>query len=175
MARDALQRRRDSFIKVTKSLTDLGIRIRRRDDAPETYKALVERRKLPIRRPGSSQQNPRQAPLPMEEYEHIIYVMTSMALVMERSPHAFEAMGEEHIRVHFLVQLNGQYEGQATGETFNLEGKTDILIRIKNQNIFVAECKFWKGKEQFLEAIEQLFAYLTWRDTKPAIILLNKK
>jgi hypothetical protein len=28
---------------------------------------------------------------------------------------------------HFLVQLNGQYEGQATGETFNFEGKTDMI------------------------------------------------
>jgi hypothetical protein len=41
-----------------------------------------------------------------------------------------------------LVQLNGQYEGQATGETFNFQGKTDILIRVDGQNIFVAECKY---------------------------------
>jgi hypothetical protein len=53
-----------------------------------------------------------------------------MTHVMEQSPHAFVKMGEEDLRTHFLVQLNGVYEGQATGETFNFEGKTDILIRI---------------------------------------------
>ena len=52
-----------------------------------------------------------------------------MAQVMERSPSAFSTMDEESLRSHFLVQLNGHYEGQATGETFNYEGKTDILIR----------------------------------------------
>jgi hypothetical protein len=171
LARDVLLRRRGSLINVTNSLTNLGIPIRRRDDAPET--APVERRKLPIRKPGS-QQNPGQAPLPMEEYEHIIHVMTNMAIVMERSPQAFEAMGEEHLRIHFLVQLNGQYEGQATGETFNLAGKTDILIRIGNQNIFIAECKYWTGEQGLLDAIDQLLGYLTWRDTKAAIVLFNK-
>jgi hypothetical protein len=45
------------------------------------------------------------------------------------------------------VQLNGQYQGQATGETFNHVGKTDILIRHENKNVFVAECKFWGGYE----------------------------
>jgi hypothetical protein len=36
---------------------------------------------------------------------------------------------EEDLRQHFLAQLNGHFEGSATGETFNYEGKTDILIR----------------------------------------------
>jgi len=45
-------------------------------------------------------------------------------------------MDEESIRQHFLVQLNGQYEGQATGETFNFEGKTDILVRSEGKKHF---------------------------------------
>ena len=40
------------------------------------------------------------------------------------------------LRQHFLVQLNGQYEGQAVGETFNYEGKTDILIRSEGKKPF---------------------------------------
>ena len=42
-----------------------------------------------------------------------------MVKVMERSPKAFHGLDEEGIRSHFLVQLNGHYEGQATDETFN--------------------------------------------------------
>lgn len=167
IARSLIQERKDTYRKLTKFLADQGIRIRRRENAPDTFKAPVERRKVPLRKPGSS-------PLPMEEYEHILYVMTNMASVMERSPKAFAKIEEEDLRIHFLVQLNGQYEGQATGETFNLGGKTDILIRNANENIFVAECKYWTGEKGFLDALEQLFGYLTWRDTKAAIALFNK-
>ena len=45
-------------------------------------------------------------------------------------------MDEEALRSHFLVQLNGHYEGQATGETFNYEGKTDILIPVGEKKYF---------------------------------------
>ena len=97
-----------------------------------------------------------------------------MALVMERSPSAFINMKEEDLRMQFLVPLNGHYEGQATGETFNFEGKTDILIRHEGKNVFIAECKFWTGEKGLTETIDQLLKYVSWRDTKAAIILFNK-
>jgi hypothetical protein len=80
-----------------------------------------------------------------KNYRAILEVIQSMAMVMERSPTAFAAMGEEDLRQHFLVQLNGHFEGAASGETFNYQGKTDILIREQDRNIFIAECKFWRG------------------------------
>ena len=91
-----------------------------------------------------------------------------MALVIERSPASFASLDEEAIRTHFLLQLNGHYEGSATGETFNSSGKTDILIRVDNRNVFIAECKFWRGPKSFSEAIDQLLGYLSWRDSKGA-------
>jgi hypothetical protein len=100
--------------------------------------------------------------------------MDNMTKVMERSPHTFHSMGEEAIRQHFLVQLNGQYEGRATGETFNFQGKTDILIRSEGRNIFIAECKFWHGEKTFLDTIDQLLTYLSWRDSKAAVVIFNK-
>ncbi len=83
-------------------------------------------------------------------------------------------MDEEALRSHFLVQLNGHFEGQATGETFNYQGKTDILIRSEGKNIFVAECKFWSGAKKLAETIDQLLSYSSWRDTKVAVILFNR-
>jgi len=73
-----------------------------------------------------------------------------------------------------LVQLNGHYEGQATGETFNYHGKTDILVRSEGRNIFIAECKFWSGPKMLSETIDQLLSYTSWRDTKVAIIIFNR-
>src|ERR1700738_805507 len=36
------------------------------------------------------------------------------------------------------------------------DGKTDILIRKDGKNVFIAECKFWKGEKAFLETIDQI-------------------
>ena len=97
-----------------------------------------------------------------------------MVAAMERSPRAFRKMNEEDLRTHFLVQLNGQYEGQATGETFNYEGKTDILIREDDRNIFIAECKFWTGPAGLTKALDQLLSYASWRDTKTALLIFSR-
>jgi hypothetical protein len=98
--------------------------------------------------------------------------MHQMTLVMERNPGTFANAEEEAIRTHFLVQLNGRYEGGATGETFNGDGKTDILVRVNGKNVFVGECKFWKGPGSLSKAIDQLMGYLSWRDTKCAVVVL---
>ncbi|HXE55447.1 MAG TPA: hypothetical protein VN541_20655, partial [Tepidisphaeraceae bacterium] len=54
---------------------------------------------------------------------------------------------------------------------FNGAGKTDILIRVGDRNIFIGECKVWSGPKTMDDALEQLFGYLVWRDTKAAILL----
>jgi hypothetical protein len=107
-------------------------------------------------------------------YRAILDIIQSMALVMERSPTAFAEIGEEDLRQHFLVQLNGQFEGAASGETFNYQGKTDILIREQDRNIFIAECKFWRGEKSFAETLDQILSYLSWRDKKGAVVVFNR-
>jgi hypothetical protein len=44
-------------------------------------------------------------------------------------------MTEEDLGTHFLVARNAQFEGGATGETFNFQGRTDILIRVKQPQL----------------------------------------
>lgn len=107
-------------------------------------------------------------------YDDILGIIKNMVLVIERSPDTFKGMREEDLRNHFLVQLNGQYQGQASGETFNGSGKTDILIRHDGRNLFIAECKFWQGPASLTAAVDQLLSYTTWRDTKTAILLFNR-
>lgn len=83
-------------------------------------------------------------------------------------------MSEEDRRWLFLVPLNIHYEGQATGETFNFKGKTDIIILVDGKCIFIAECKVWDGPKSLTAAIDQILRYTTWRDGKTAILLLNR-
>lgn len=155
-------------------VASLGVPMRRRPDAPQTYVAPAIRRKPDIRASGPSRSPAARLEPVMDakEYEHILSVIRNMVAVMERSPSAFAQMREEDLRQHFLVQLNAQYE--ATAETFNFEGKTDILVRIDARIVFIAECKFWGGPKVMTRTIDQLLGYTSWRDTKTAILLFNR-
>lgn len=160
-------------------LSRLGFPLKRRAAAPPTYRVPEIRRKVELPRtppaPSAPNREPLEPTLGETEYEHILSVINNMVAVMERSPTAFRGMKEEDLRQHFLVQLNGQYEGQAFGETFNFEGKTDILIRWQGKNLFIAECKFWRGQSSLVEALDQILAYATWKDTKTAVLLFNRQ
>ena len=45
------------------------------------------------------------------------------------------------------------------------------MVKHENEIVFVAECKFWKGRQALLDAISQLLGYSTWRDTKTALLI----
>ena len=174
-ASQGIKYRREKILKDRELVEKIGFPLRRRQDAPNTYVAPQVRRAISPKLPPTSTEPYKPEPtLDIQEHERILSVISNMVMVMERSPRAFRNMDEEDLRQHFLVQLNGQYEGQATGETFNFEGKTDILIRVDDKNIFIAECKFWKGPKAFREAIDQLLSYSTWRDTKTALLVFNR-
>ena len=173
--RQRIEGRRKKLLKDQGLVASLGFPLRRSRGAPQTYVAPTVRKKVTPRPPKASTAPFVPEPtLDMQEYEHILSVISNMTKVIERSPRAFKQMREEDIRQHFLVQLNAQYEGQATGETFNFEGKTDILIRAEDRNIFIAECKFWRGPQSFKDAIDQLLNYTSWRDTKTALLVFNR-
>lgn len=170
-----IEARRERLLRDRGVAAQLGYPLRRRNDAPRTYAAPEIRRKVRPHPPAASSAAfvPEPA-LADAEYEHILSVIRGMAIVLERSPRAFRTMGEEELRDHILVQLNAQYEGQATGETFNFEGKTDILIRVGERNVFVGECKIWRGPKVLAETVDQILGYATWRDTKMAIVIFNR-
>ena len=172
--KSVIQRKLQLAESTVGAVAKLGIPIKRRDE-PLTYTVPTKRRVSPASRPKVATEQYKAEPvLNEDEYQHILNVMRSMSLVIERNPGAFTTLDEESIRTHFLLQLNGHYEGEATGETFNASGKTDILIRADGRNIFIAECKFWRGPKVFNEAIDQLLSYLAWRDTKCALLVFNQ-
>lgn len=175
LANVAIENRRKKLLSDQNLVASLGFPLKERSDTPKTYVSPTVRRKIRDTLPPASTEPFSPEPvLSNDDYDHIIDVIQNMAQVMERSPSAFATIDEESLRSHFLVQLNGQYEGQATGETFNYEGKTDILIRVQGKNIFIAECKYWGGPKKLTETIDQLLGYSSWRDTKVAIIIFNR-
>ncbi|CUJ72189.1 MAG: hypothetical protein J0I68_13715 [Achromobacter sp.] len=174
-AEQSIENRRNRLLVNQNRLASLGIPVKVRADAPKTYAVPSVRRKAaPTLPPATSTPFEPEPTWAMEHYEHALTVVQNMAALMERSPSAFAKQNEEHLRDQFLFQLNGQFEGRATGETFNLNGKTDILLRENGRNVFIAECKFWKGPKKFGETIDQLLGYTAWRDTKTAILVFNR-
>jgi hypothetical protein len=163
--------RRDRLLKAQHIAASLGYPLHQRPGAPLTYISPKVRRKIATNILGTFQPEPT---IEEAEYQNILRIIENMSFVMERNPRVFSAAPEETIRDHYLVQLNGQYEGSATGETFNGQGHTDILVREGSDNLFIAECKIWHGQKQFADAIDQLLGYVTWRDTKTAIIIFNR-
>jgi hypothetical protein len=156
----------------------LGIPVRRRPDA-STRPVPVTRTRLGVqrsRRPAGAAQPYRDEPtLDQAHYEEILDIIQAMGRGFERSPTTFAKLDEEELRDHILLQLNGTFEGQAGGELFNGEGKTDILVRVEDRTVFIGECKFWTGTKAFTDAIDQLRRYVIWRDTKAALVLFIRQ
>jgi hypothetical protein len=171
--RSAVEARKAKLLGDQNLVANLGFPLKH-TNAPKTYIAPVTRKNVVQRPPSVSAPFKPEPAMDSAIYNEILDIMHSMTLVMERSPRAFVKMGEEDIRQQFLVQLNGRFEGAATGETFNYEGKTDILVRVDGKNIFIAECKFWGGPKAYIEIIDQLLGYLSWRDTKTAVVIFNR-
>lgn len=113
--------------------------------------------------------------LAVEIYERILRDVRVHTHAMEQNPATYAAMGEEDRRNVILNALAPNYPTGSSAETFNHKGHTDILIRHGRANIFIAECKFWAGQKKFMEAVDQLFGYQAWRDTKLALLMFVRE
>ena len=157
-------------------LAALGVPIKKKDNIPETFSVpMLEVKKEIVLKPDVVEKEFVPEPtLNSDVYEDILITIFEVGKQFERLPSTYSKKDEEHLRDHFLLFLQPRYDWAATGETFNKSGKTDILIRYKNSNIFIAECKFWRGPKSYLTTITQLLGYLTWRDSKAAVIVFVK-
>lgn len=123
---------------------------------------------------------PTQTPKPKEyeisdlDYNNIKNIINLACISMEKTAQTFIKFSEEELRDIILSNLNTHYQGLATGETFSKVGKTDIRIQFENKAAYIGECKIWHGEKKFTEALEQLFSYTTWRDSKTSLIIFNK-
>ncbi len=154
----------------------LGLRVRIRDDDPEAFVAPPLRQKIEVKLPSTGSKKPAAADPSITGaiYDAIIRILVGAGKTLERSGAALRDQDEETLRDILMLPLNSHFEGLAHGEAFNKAGKTDIIVRFEQTNLFVAECKIWDGAKVLAEAIDQLFTYLTWRDSRAAIIIFSK-
>jgi len=147
--------------------------------ATEQIFSVPTLKKVTIKEPEISAKNFEvEYTMDMPMYLDVIRVLYSAGKAMEKKKSIYLEKSEESLRDLFVFLLETRYESYvASGETFNFRGKTDIILKHAptGNNLFVAECKYWHGEVSLLMAISQLFdRYLTWRDSKVAVILFVK-
>ena len=110
-----------------------------------------------------------------EMAESVVQTIASFSNALERLPGTAERLlgqDEETLRDVLLFVLNANFEGQVTGETFIGQGKSDLLLRWKDRDAFVGECKIWKGPKALSDGLDQLLTrYTLWRQTRIALIV----
>jgi hypothetical protein len=137
---------------------------------PQGAKKIIVDHKPIVKRIKPNPQLPEEYILDESKVNDILDVLDNQAKSFEKTPSALNSLGEEALRDLILANLNSIFQGKATGETFSKKGKTDIYLNIDKGSILVFECKIWGGKKIFLESIDQLRGYLTWRHNYGVII-----
>lgn len=168
----ALNKRKAKIQKDDMFLTSLKIPIKRKENSIK-FKPEKVKIKLAVKKPKINNPKP-EFELEYTHYQYIVKIINDMGEFLEKASKAIRQLKEEDLRDLFLAMLNSHYENQASGETFNKSGKTDIIIKKDGKNLFIAECKIWRGDKLFMDGIDQLLNYLTWRDTKTSLIIFNK-
>ena len=177
LANQAFDSRKQQLLKKNDLMSSLGVPIRKAGDTPKTFSVPAKRTKvIPSKsKPVVAEKGYKPEPaLDDSIYQQILSIIHDVGKQFERLPSTYTGKEEEHLRDHMLLILEPNFEGSATGETFNKSGKTDILLRHEGKNVFIAELKYWRGKKAYLDTISQLLGYLTWRDSKAAVVMFVK-
>ena len=166
--------RKEQLLKKNDLISALGVPVRKSNSTSSTFTVPTRRTRAITSKPKPKVTEKGYVPEPtLDEtiYKQILKIIHDVGKQFERLPSTYAGKEEEHLRDHMLLILEPNFEGSATGETFNKSGKTDILLRHEGKNVFIAELKFWHGKKGFLETVTQLLGYLTWRDSKAAVVM----
>lgn len=153
----------------------LNIPLNRIEGAPMARPIPTPKKRIKPVKPSPQKGGEPQWCIGDSDYTYINDVIENFCATWEVTPGTYANMKEEALRDSILAMLNTHYKQDATGETFRVNGKTDILLQFDNRAAFVAECKMWSGVSGLRKAIAQLFSYTTWRDTKVSIVLFNKR
>ncbi len=167
-----LKRYKDKYIQENAFYQAINVKV---DQSTEVVYAVptVKRKVIPQPLFNEKREFVSEPTMADKMYNDVLKIIYQVGKSWEKKPSVYQGKDEEALRDLLLTFLETRYEGTtATGETFNKNGKTDILLKyVDGTNLFIGECKFWHGASEFSKAINQLFdRYLTWRDSKVALI-----
>lgn len=114
--------------------------------------------------------------LEKESYLQIYNNLKELSIYAQRLPKSYNKLSEEENRDQLINALNLKLTtATASGETFNVRGKSDIIIVDNKVIYYIAECKLWNGEKKFRDAINQLLSYISQDVFYTSLIVFNKK
>ena len=173
LLRQEIETRRNNCLAMQETSRILGFPTEDDSAVTTTYIVPVPRRQSRVRTTPPRTREPSNAEprISDEDFASIIADIQRTLASFERLPQGRVDAPEEHLRDEIIAGL--QHQGPATGESYSKRGKSDIYLPHAGNAVFLAECKWWRGKKAFAEqALPQLLdRYVIWRDTHAAMIL----
>ena len=112
--------------------------------------------------------------LSVRNYERILRIVESTVSVMKSNPNALDAMCEEELCVHFLLQLNSKSKSLARSAIFECKRKSNIILRLDGKIVFMAEFRLWAGEKAFNATLDQTLSCESWTCEKTAVLIFNR-
>jgi hypothetical protein len=150
----------------------LGIELTRRSDPRASPIELGERAEINVIRTAPHPSARPESRLNPSQLALVLVQIDRMGRQFEVTPETYSKLQEEDLRNIIVGLLNAVFAAGASvvGEGFHKQGQTDVLLRASSGAVFVGECKFWHGEVAYAKALDQLFSYLTHRETDVALI-----
>ena len=167
---DMIKREHEEFHSI---IERIGIPLKiRKDEASPVVNFDAKEELVPLIKPEPKKS--RELFLQGSQVATVVEYIRNSSLSFEKTPVVFSELKEEALRDIIIGNINAIFKGDATGETFSKLGKTDISLKLPEGNILVIECKNWDGKQKYIDGIDQLFRYLTWRENFGVLISFVK-
>lgn len=167
---------KDKYKKVNELTKSIGqnipirLRIKQNNSLPIDLKV---KKKIKIIKPEPKSTS--EPYLESDVIDSVIDLIRNQGKQFEISRNTYSKFSEPELRDVILGMLNAIFEGEATGESFVGEGKTDILLKLDIEGgLLSAECKYWSGEQGYQKGIDQHFGYLTWSQDYAIQITFSK-
>ncbi|MDC7242667.1 MAG: hypothetical protein PQJ44_01495 [Sphaerochaetaceae bacterium] len=145
----------------------------KKKNVPQTFKSpeVVKKRKIKPKPTYINQEKTNQVSISDSDFTFLLNRLQECGSNWEQHPEIYKDRDEEALRDQLIFALVPVIDGVVAGEAYNKKGKTDISIKYESTNLFIGECKIWKGPKVLTSTIDQILSYLTWRDSKAAIMM----
>lgn len=157
------------------TIEKLGLKLFEKPGSPKPV--TVTPRRLAIPKPKATPHDP-EPTLGAETVDALVQHLVAHGRQLETAPDSYASLPEETLRNIIFGSLNAAFsvtgEASVTAETFSKLGKTDIQLKVGGLVPLVVECKFWGGPKAYLEALAQLFDYVTWRHGHAVLLHFSK-
>lgn len=171
--RTQLEARRSKILRERELEQHLGVPLTRSGPTARRLAIEIPRRpafETPLKRQASGPYVPEPS-LTDGQFEALLGDLHRICRALEAMSGLLASLDEEQVRDAVALSLNTAY-GEVGREQFRRRGKTDLHVPAGDGDAFIAELKQWKGAAACTRALDQLFGYVTWRDTHTALLLI---